>query len=270
MLAAEAPPTDADPDQDPEGDTEGEGDAEGGSSSPSASPKRKSRKKAPKLDFLQAYGDLDTDVKDYSKQAFEAYKDGCRKIVEFMKFSDFVKTKKKFYRDLDIKYRQQKKKTKKENKEKTHEKYLQRLKEMPAEQFAKLDGKWLSNYGFDGKFSAEELAAGGCPVPEALPVYAVYQAALFHGVAPLGIVSEKTKKNAAGKPRQLFPVEGDDQPENEPNPIPKLRFYVGPALPYVYKTMSEFAATNKDRVNDADDAEDAAGSADADADGGEE
>ena len=78
----------------------------------------------------------------------------------------------------------------------TAEKHLARLKAIPAGEFAELDGVWLSQYGFDGFFTAEQLQASGCPSAGASAAYVVFEAALHAGVRPMGIVSEKTRHTA--------------------------------------------------------------------------
>jgi hypothetical protein len=77
----------------------------------------------------------------------------------------------------------------------TTENHSKRLCSMDPAEFQELDGKWVSGFGFDGSFTAAQLAdKGTCPVPGAASTYAVFAAAVKHGFAPLGIVSEQGKQ----------------------------------------------------------------------------
>lgn len=105
--------------------------------------------------------------------------------------------------------------------------HLERLMKMNPAEFEELHGKWLSNYGFDGKYTASELYAG-CPNKSAMHTYAVFQAARQHGFSPLGIVSKKSKRGADGVKQHITVVDGPRQ-------------YVGVALPFLEVKRSKFS-----------------------------
>jgi hypothetical protein len=114
----------------------------------------------------------------------------------------------------------------------TSENHLARLKSTnDAEDFKKLDGVWLSNLGFDGSYTAEELLTSGCPTPGALSTYVVFQAALHFGVRPQGIVSDATTRAR----EYVTKVAG-------------TRVYVGISLPFEERVKSEFSVEPADRV----------------------
>lgn len=203
----------------------------------SIKPKRAATKRKPRVrrDYMNCYGDLETPEKerDYSKEAFEAWKVGVQKRVSETTFTEWRRDKHAFYRQVAA-LSKRKKKTRKQDPTRTSANHLDRLKEMDADAFEVLDGVYLSQYGFDGAFTAEELEAG-CPNDGALSAYVVFQAARHAGYNPLGIVSEKGKHDEEGNLQYLTTVDGD-------------RVYVGIALPFRNKEKSPFCAIPQDRV----------------------
>lgn len=124
----------------------------------------------------------------------------------------------------------------------TLDKYRRRLEEKrTAEDFAALQGKWLSHYKVDGFIPASDLAKEGFEVPlEAAEAYTVYQVALSKGIQPLGLVSERgikvDKTNKDNKDRiHLVQVEGP-------------REYVGSAMTMWNLPKTRFCCKSKDTV----------------------
>jgi hypothetical protein len=124
----------------------------------------------------------------------------------------------------------------------TLDKYRKRLEEKrTAEDFAALQGKWLSHYKVDGFIPASDLAKEGFEVPlEAAEAYTVYQVALSKGIQPLGLVSERgikvDKTNKDNKDRiHLVQVEGP-------------REYVGSAMTMWNLPKTRFCCKSKDTV----------------------
>lgn len=184
--------------------------------------------------YIQAYGDHHVPAKDrsYDQDMFEWWLHETCRMVNTITFTQWKQNKKSFYRSLETQQKT-KKRTRQPDVAKTTEKHKARLLAMPKDAFACLDDVWLSNYGFDGSFSAADLKAG-CPDPALQPTFAVYSTAVHHGFQPRGIVSEKTKHTTTG-PEFLTAVEGD-------------RVYVGIALPYLEKKKSIFSVDPSDRT----------------------
>lgn len=222
-------------------DNEEDGEVAGGSAA-AAAPKKPRAPKAPKakIVFLQAYGDLGEDDKarKYEKEDFEEWKAKTQYCLDNITYSGWKSLKKAFYKQLKDQRKKKVKSTKKKDCTETTANHLKRLKEMPKDEFAALNGTWLSAYGFDNSYTAEQLdAAGGFDSDEgALSAYAVYQAAKFHGFAPLGIVSAKSKQEAGSK--ELKYITDVDGP----------RVYVGAALPFKGILKSTFGPIPTDRV----------------------
>ena len=95
---------------------------------------------------------------------------------------------------------------------------------MPKEEFAVLDGAWLSGYQFRDSFPAEVLSC--VDDVGAVPTLTVYKAATHHGFSPLGIVSAE---------QYTPPVAGRIE-------------YVGVGLPFRGKERSKFSVLPIDRV----------------------
>lgn len=198
--------------------------------------KRSRSSRAINRDFIVAFGDLNTDEKLrlFTKEAFEEWKTLTKTAVEQIRYKEWERAKRDFYRSIKNLQKKKKRVAKGYNWEATAENYFKRLKEMPKEEFAVLDGAWLSNYQFSGKFDAAQLNKEGCPEKGAIPTYTVYQAAVHHGYKPLGIVSENGTRNGETI-TFTTPVEG-------------RREYVGVALPFQNKERSKFSVQLKDRV----------------------
>lgn len=200
------------------------------------------RARAPKTprNFIVAFGDLAKEEKDrdFSKEEFERWKAQTAEAVANIRFKEWERSKREFYRAIKKLQKKKKRTTKGYNWEATAENHLRRLKELPKEDFAELDGAWLSNYQFSGSFGADALNKDGCPEKGAIPTFTVYLAAIHHGYKPAGIVSENGTKNGT-EISFTTPVDGK-------------RVYVGVALPFQNKDRSKFCVVPKDRVlNDA-------------------
>lgn len=206
-----------------------------------AAPKEK-RVRTPRVhrEFIVAYGDLNVDEKarSFTKEAFEEWKTLTKSAVEEIRYKEWERAKREFYRAIKKLQKKKKRTAKGYNWEATAENHLRRLKEMPKDEFKELDGTWLSNYQFSGSHDAASLAKDGCPEKGAIPTYTVYMAALHHGYKPLGIVSENGTRS------------GDQI--SFTTPVTGTRTYVGVALPFQNKERSKFSVVLKDRVqNDA-------------------
>lgn len=202
-----------------------------------ASKPKAKRAPKPKPTYIVGFGDhqVDANARDFSRDAFEDWREQTLFLAQNVNFNDWKKLKRQFYREMKAAHATKRRK-RPEAKEQTSENHLARLKDMPSEEFEELDGKWLSNYGFDGAFPADDLLESGCPNEGALPAFTVFQAAVHHGYRPLGIVSEKSKKNSeTGDLVMTTQVEGD-------------REYVGVALPFQQKRKSKFCVVAEDRV----------------------
>lgn len=203
-------------------------------------PKEKEkRNRTPRVhrEFIVAFGDLNVDEKlrSFTKEAFEEWKTLTKAAVEQIRFKEWERNKREFYRAIKNLQKKKKRTAKGYNWEATAENHLQRLKSMPREEFKDLDGAWLSNYQFSGKYDASTLDKEGCPEKGAIPTYTVYIAALHHGYKPLGIVSENGTRTG-DTITFITPVEG-------------RREYVGVALPFQNKERSPFSVILKDRVH---------------------
>ncbi len=120
-------------------------------------------------------------------------------------------------------------------------KYHERLATFPKDQFAELDGAWLSHYKVNGSIAAATLDSDGFQVPAgAEDAFVVYRVAKSLGYTPLGIVSEKgtkvDKTNKDNKARtHLVSVDG-------------RRVYIGPAMSMWDLPKSRFCPCAKDTV----------------------
>ena len=189
--------------------------------------------------FTQPYGDLTltSQQRDYSNDAYKEFKAVLEENGN-MTFTEWKQHKKDFFKQLDavVKKPVAKKKTKSVDSFQTAENHLQRLRAMPSQTFAVLDGKWLSGYGFDGSFASAALTASGLPEQAAFSVFTVWEAAVHHGFMPKGIVSEKSTKN-----KTTDTMDYNTEVDGE-------RVYVGAALKFHKKEKSIFALDNKDIV----------------------
>lgn len=220
------------------------GDAQGTDDTGAAKKAAINRKRV-KRDYIVAFGDLNVPAKerDDSRSAFERWLAETTHTVEIITFTDWKAMKRKFYRDIE-QLGKKHKKTRKQNQHKTSENHYKRLMEMPSTEFAELHGVWLSAYGFDGAYTAEQLKEDVKDNEAILGALAVYKAALAHGYQPLGIVSEKCKKDkekdkdAEGSMQYVTTVEGD-------------RVYVGIGLPFrgdKTNKKSKFSVEPSDRA----------------------
>ncbi len=183
--------------------------------------KKPSNRKRVKRTYIVAFGDLHVPAKerDDSRIAFDRWLVETAHTVKTITFTDWKAMKRGFYRDIE-QLGKKHKKTRKQNQQKTSENHYKRLLEMPATEFAELHGVWLSAYGFDGAYTAEQLKEDIKDNELILGALAVYRAAVAHGYQPLGIVSEKSKKEKEGEElHYVTNVEGD-------------RVYVGIGLPF--------------------------------------
>jgi hypothetical protein len=229
-----------------------------------AAPKKTQRAK-PKTVYIEGYGDEHLDEKDqlYTPEAWEEWKANTNKRTSSQTYAQWKVQKKNTYKaNRQDKSKKKKRATKKVDSINTSEKHTARLLAMPAEAFTGLNNVWLSTHGFDDKLSAEQLASiDKTTIKEgALQAYSVYQAAVAHGVRPLGIVSEMQKVHKifdAAQNKEVTPDENDMRyqftVEGETDGIPvagaaSKRVYVGVALPFKNKLASPFAVIPQDRV----------------------
>ena len=204
----------------------------------------KQRKQRTKPTYIRAFGDLliKQEDRDFSRDAFEAWRKDTKYLVETITFTAWKQLKKGFYRDVNALGRHQKKKAKTQDVRKTSANHATRLQtQLTAADFEELNDKWLSQYGFDGSFTADQLLSGGCPNPGASSAFVVFEAAMHFGVRPRGIVSEKSKNSTAtGELEFLEKVDGE-------------RVYVGISLPFRGKSKSKFSVEPNDRAYEAGD-----------------
>lgn len=205
-------------------------------SEPAAVKEKRVRVPKEPREFIVAYGDLAVDEKSrlFTKEAFEEWKTLTKAAVEQIRYKEWERAKRDFYRTIRNLQKKKKRVAKGFDWEATAENHLRRLKEMPKDEFKDLDGAWLSNYQFSGSFDAASLNKDGCPEKGAIPTYTVYMAALHHGFKPAGIVSENGTRN------------GDQFTFT--TPVDGRREYVGVALPFQNKERSKFSVILKDRV----------------------
>lgn len=237
---------DADADADADADVETEADAETTAVNAAAqlAPVAKTRKQRAKPAYIRAFGDLlvKPEDRDNSRDAFETWRKDTKYLVDTITFTAWKQLKKAFYRDVATVGRHQKKKAKTQDVRKTSANHLARLLSMTAADFAELDDAWLSQYGYDGSYTTEQLLANGCPNAGASSAFVVFQAAMHFGVTPRGIVSEKSKNNSTtGELEFLEKVEG-------------RRVYVGISLPFRGKSKSKFSVDLNDRAYEIGDA----------------
>jgi len=200
----------------------------------------------PKAVYIEGYGDEDKPEEEqlFTLEAYDLWKSESIRRTAGQTFAQW-----KLQKKANLKRRRQeaskkkKRSTKGTNKCATAENQKKRLLEMPSAQFQVLDGKWLSSYGFEGSFPAADLATvSPADLPQgSLAALSVFQAAQAHGFKPLGIVSEKRKKDPVTSEMKFV-----DNVDGE-------REYVGVALPYdkqhpVHKLGSIFCVSTKDRV----------------------
>ena len=252
--AAPATIVDAEVDADVDAETEAENETEAeattvASTSAAAAaaqpaPTLKVRKQRAKPAYIRAFGDLlvKPEDRDNSRDAFETWRKDTKYLVDTITFTAWKQLKKAFYRDVATVGRHQKKKAKTQDVRKTSANHLARLLSMTAADFAELDDAWLSQYGYDGSYTTEQLLANGCPNAGASSAYVVFQAAMHFGVTPRGIVSEKSKNNSTtGELEFLEKVDG-------------RRVYVGISLPFRGKSKSKFSVDLNDRAYEIGDA----------------
>lgn len=239
---------DAEAEVDADVETEAEAEAEAETTAVNAAaqlaPVSKTRKQRAKPAYIRAFGDLlvKPEDRDNSRDAFETWRKDTKYLVDTITFTAWKQLKKAFYRDVATVGRHQKKKAKTQDVRKTSANHLARLLSMTAADFAELDDAWLSQYGYDGSYTTEQLLANGCPNAGASSAYVVFQAAMHFGVTPRGIVSEKSKNNSTtGELEFLEKVEG-------------RRVYVGISLPFRGKSKSKFSVDLNDRAYEIGDA----------------
>ena len=219
--------------------------------------------RAPKFKppFFAAFGDLHVPAANraYDRPAFEEWKAKTQECLDHATLTTWRPAKKAFYKDVE-QLNRRKKKVKPQDVSATAEKHLARLKAMNPQDFAGLDGAWLSNYKVGGKFGAEELDKVGCPNTDARCTYTVYQAAVFHGYQPLGIVGEETVGTATattGAADGTTTAASSSNEETTKDPKVRVytypveedeaRVYVGCSLPFKSKDKSPFAIEPQDR-----------------------
>lgn len=218
-----------------------DGEASATTAAAAAAPKAapKPRKQRTKPTYIRAFGDLlvKPEDRDNSRDAFETWRKDTKYLVDTITYTAWKQLKKAYYRDVAAVGRHTKKKAKTQDVRKTSENHSARLKTtLTADDFAELKDKWVSQYGFDGFYTAEQLIAGGCPTPSASSAYVVFEAAMSFGVKPKGIVSEKSKNSAiTGELEFLEKVDGE-------------RVYVGISLPFRGKSKSKFSVEPNDRA----------------------
>lgn len=122
----------------------------------------------------------------------------------------------------------------------THDKYSKRLvAEVPADAWKQLDGKWLSNHGFDGLFTAADIEAGKCSsISGTHASCTVFRVASSMGVRPLGIVSAKTSRTD-GAMRFVHEVPGD-------------RVYIGQRIKGTPKSVFAMGQADQVKVKSTD------------------
>ena len=213
-------------------------DAVGAAAAPAAPRKARVPKK-----YIEHYGDEDLTFEQQLANVSEAewlkWKEAMQERIMKQTRAQWAAQKTAFIkRKRSSATKKNKRKSKPVNAVATAAKHYERLIAMPAAEFAILDGKWLSSYGFDGAKTAAELdGVNATDVPEdELDAFTVYNAAKAHGFAPLGIVSHKEATDKATKVSTFkTAVVGD-------------REYVGPALPFMKRKKSVFSMQSSDKV----------------------